>query len=277
MVKNYAVLLRCPHQDEDTWVVLQDRSETLEQVLAVPWDFECSVHGVQREIPVAANDKGPPVVSSPERPKKLREVASGTKKRSGVRLYLRVPVQVYGWVQSKGAFHEETFTMVVNSGGCLVVLSARVGLGDMLFVVNKATNQELECRVAYVEQELQDRAKVGLAFKAPMECFWQVIRQKPRLAKVIRVWVRGVDQKGDPFVQSAYTIDISEKGARLDGAGTITRPGETIEVKRLWRKARYRVVWVGPPGTPQASQVGICCLEGKNIWGVEVPTEKPKS
>ena len=172
MVKNYAVLLRCPHQDEDTWVVLQDRSETLEQVLAVPWDFECSVHGVQREIPVAANDKGPPVVSSPERPKKLREVASGTKKRSGVRLYLRVPVQVYGWVQSKGAFHEETFTMVVNSGGCLVVLSARVGLGDMLFVVNKATNQELECRVAYVEQELQDRAKVGLAFKAPMECFW---------------------------------------------------------------------------------------------------------
>ncbi len=96
MVKNYAVLLRCPHQDEDTWVVLQDRSETLEQVLAAPWDFECYVHGVQREIPVAANDKGPLVVSSPERSKKLREVAAGTNKRSGVRLYLRVPVQVYG-------------------------------------------------------------------------------------------------------------------------------------------------------------------------------------
>jgi hypothetical protein len=87
-----------------------------------------------------------------------------------------------------------------------------------------------------------------------------------------------VDQKGDPYAQSACTINVSEKGARLDSAGAISRAGEVIEVKRGWHKARYRVVWIGPPGTPEANQVGICCLEGaKNIWGVPMTPEKVTS
>ena len=56
--KNYAVRLRCPYRDEDSWVVLQNRTETLDEVLRTPWDFECSLHGVQREIPLEATEKG---------------------------------------------------------------------------------------------------------------------------------------------------------------------------------------------------------------------------
>jgi hypothetical protein len=264
--KNYAVLLRCPQRDEDTWVVLENRTETLEEILRTPVDFECSVHGVQREIPVAANEKGPPVGQ------RSQKRASGQDQRSSARLMLRVPVQVYGWVRSKGAFHEETHTSVVNSGGCLVKVSTPVEIGDMLFLVNRVSQKELQCRVAYVEHGGLE-ASVGLAFKTTMEGFWRINRQRPRVAKAIQVWVRGVDRKGDPFVQSAYTIDISDKGARLDGLGGITGRGETIEVKNGWHKARYRVVWIGPPGTPQANQVGICCMEssGKHIWGTSLP------
>jgi hypothetical protein len=52
----------------------------------------------------------------------------------------------------------------------------------------------------------------------------------------------------------------------------VTRPGEVIELKRGWQKARFRVVWIGQMGTPQADEIGILCLEdAKNIWGVTVP------
>jgi len=272
--KNFAVLLRCPMQDQDTWVVLQDRSETLQQILAMQWDFECSIHGVQRELPVAANENGPPTNVKPDPPaaKTTKVRKSGVEQRAGTRVSLQVPVLVYGWTRSKGTFHEETSTIVLNAAGCLVELSATVELGDMLFVSNRASHQELECRVVHIAPQAQRKAKVGLAFKVATAGFWRVNRGKPRLPKTIRVWVRGVDRKGDPFTQSAYTIDISEKGARLEGVGTITKPGETIELKRGWSKARYRVVWIGPPGTSQANQIGICCMEdNKNIWGGDLP------
>jgi len=43
-----------------------------------------------------------------------------------------------------------------------------------------------------------------------------------------------------------------------------------IEVKRGWKTARFRVIWVGEPG-PQSGQAGIHLLDtGKNIWGVDL-------
>jgi hypothetical protein len=263
--KNYAVLLRCPHRDQDTWVVLENRKETMEEILGMPWDFECPTHGVQHEMPVSASENGPPAGH------RATKKNTSDAMRASARVHLTVPVRVYGWVRSKGAFHEESSTTVLNAGGCLVFLETKVDLGDMLFVVNRASNQEQQCRVAFVEEEGLG-AKVGLAFKVPVDRFWQMNQKRPRIAKTIEVLVKGVDRKGDPFTQNAFTIDISERGARLDGVGAITGPGETIEIKRGWKKARYRVMWIGPPGTPQANQVGICCMEdSKNIWGSSLP------
>ena len=100
------------------------------------------------------------------------------------------------------------------------------------------------------------------------------------MSKTIQVWVRGTDRSGNPFVQSAHTIDIGRSGARLDGVGYLTGPGEIVQVKRGWRKAQFRVIWIGQLGTPQANQVGVCCLEGdKDIWRVPLPeseTDKAK-
>ncbi len=41
---------------------------------------------------------------------------------------------------------------------------------------------------------------------------------------------------------------ISRSGARLASMGCLRGPGETIEVKRGWRKARFQVVWVAGDG-----------------------------
>src|SRR5208282_5057170 len=97
-------------------------------------------------------------------------------------------------------------------------------------------------------------------------------RKKPRVPKTLRVIVKGTDSKGHAFAQSAYTVDLSQDGARLDGIGFLTAPGQTIEVRRLWRKARFRVVWIGQVGTSESNQVGVFGLQAeKDIWRVELP------
>ncbi|MBI3933159.1 MAG: hypothetical protein HY316_00610 [Acidobacteria bacterium] len=94
-------------------------------------------------------------------------------------------------------------------------------------------------------------------------------RREGRTPEVLRVWVRGMDLNGNTFRQSAQSLDVSRNGARLDGLGLLTLPGTTIEVRRHWRKALFRVVWTGRRGTAQASQIGIVCLEpGKNLWNI---------
>jgi len=58
----------------------------------------------------------------------------------------------------------------------------------------------------------------------------------------------------------------------LDGIGFLTSPGQTIEVRRRWRKARFRVVWIGQVGSSESNQVGVFRLQSeKDIWRVELP------
>jgi hypothetical protein len=179
---------------------------------------------------------------------------------------------VYGWSKDESSFHEETTTLLVNASGGLMTLESKVALGDTVFITNKATQQEQECRVAYVGRDAQGKVRVGAAFKNPAPHFWRVNRQQSRIAKRIRVKVHGSDRNGHPFVQSTFALDISRTGARLEGIGYLTWPGETIQVKRRLRTARFRVVWTGEIGMPQAGDAGVFALEpGKNIWGVDLP------
>lgn len=274
--QNYAVLLRCPCGDEETWVVLAKREETLDQILKTSWDFECSVHGVQHQLPLEANVKGPPLSSRPAWPASAK-AAQQTAQRSSKRLSLRIPVLAYGWVKSHGSFHEETTTLVVNASGALLTLLTPVEVGETLFLVNKATHVEQECRVAYVHRTPGGSVQVGVAFLHKAPGFWRVNRNQLRVAKTLRVWVRGVDPDGNPFVQSAHTVDISRKGARLNGVGSLTRPGEVIEIKRGWHKARFRVVWIGQIGTKQADEIGILCTDGdQKLWDIPAPKSPNK-
>jgi hypothetical protein len=189
VTKNYAVRLRCPYRDEDGWVILQNREETLEQVLRTSWNFECSLHGVQREMPLEANEKGSTGRPEPQ-VKPAQKSKSRTEQRSGKRASLRVSVVVYGWVKNHGAFHEETQTLQVNGSGGSVTLSTRVELGETVFLVNKNTREEQECRVVHVQREAEGKTKVGLAFKREAAGFWRTNPRKARMAKTIQVWVR---------------------------------------------------------------------------------------
>ena len=272
MSQNYSIRLRCPYGDMDAWIVFEDRNESLEEVLGAAWTFECETHGVQKEIPMEAKAVGTVprvtpegnVIASPA------QAANGGEQAVSEGKDVSVPVVVYGWSKHHGTFHEETITRQANASGALIPLSTKLEIGEACFLLNKATHKEKEIRVVHVESETEGGTCVGIAFTRPDPDFWKAIRKEPRIPAVHRVQVSGLDTNANPFAQTAYTVDISANGARLNGVSCLTRPGEIIEVKRRWHgKARYRVVWVGQVGLEQANEVGICCLEPeKNIWGV---------
>lgn len=104
------------------------------------------------------------------------------------------------------------------------------------------------------------------------------IRTEPRLAKEAAVRIFGLDSKGKPVNQQANTVDISQHGARIAGVRCWDYPGETIGIRYGTEKARYRVVWIGLPGTAVDSQVGLVCVEpGKYIWDVLPPSPERRT
>jgi len=146
------------------------------------------------------------------------------------------------------------------------------------------TSQEIQgtlwdfpCPIHGLQRELPLEVRETLDWSPPetdstrrVEEEIRIKRQKEsRSQQAVRVWVYGNDPQGNPFSQTAYSVDVSRSGARLEGVGFLTAPGMTVEIKRGWKKARFRVVWVGEPGTNRAGQVGVLCLEpDKNIWGI---------
>jgi hypothetical protein len=283
MSRNFAIRLQCPVEECDSWLTLQNRDESIEQILQQSWEFNCRRHGRQRGVPVEAIELAPlgdepSRSSSPPAPVLVpfSAVPSGKMSRANKRLSLRMPVVVYGWTKKSGAFHEETETLMVNSSGALVILKTALELGDTAFLVHKSSGKEQEVRVAYLDAYSDRETRVGLAFKQPAPDFWKRARKNPRVPKSLRVVVKGLDSRGHPFVQSAYTVDLSQEGARLDGVGFLTAPGQTIEVRRLWRKARFRVVWIGQVGTVESNHVGLFGLDAdKNIWRLDLPSGQP--
>lgn len=275
MPQNYSLRLRCPYGDMDTWVVFENRSETLEEVLASSWDFECDAHGVQREIPIQANLIGPILQTASSA---APGFAPGATPNPAQELPVDeqippTPVVVYGWSKNHGTFHEDTTTLQGNASGAVVPMRTKLELGETCFLLNKATHKEKEIRIVHVGTEPPGETNVCVTFSKPDPDFWKATRSEPRVMKAFKVDVIGTDGNANRFSQTAYTVDISNNGARLSGVSELTRPGHVIEVKRRWHgKARYRVVWVGQIGLEHANQIGVCCLEPeKNIWGVVLP------
>lgn len=98
-------------------------------------------------------------------------------------------------------------------------------------------------------------------------------RSEPRLPQEAAVRIFGIDSQGRPINLATKTLDISRMGARLGGVRCWDFPGEIIGVRHGTEKARFRIVWVGTPGSPMEGQIGLQCVEaGRYIFGVMPPS-----
>lgn len=81
--------------------------------------------------------------------------------------------------------------------------------------------------------------------------------------------------RGSGERQLAHTLDVTEISARLAGLSTMLQPGEIVEVQRGGRKARFRVYWMGEPGTKLEGQAGVRGLDpAKSIWSIHLPADE---
>ena len=88
-------------------------------------------------------------------------------------------------------------------------------------------------------------------------------RREPRLAVSLPVQVAESDSENS-FSQTTLLIDVSHRGARLDGVAQQLKAGEVVHLVSDGCDARFRVIWVGDPGTSQEGQIGLQRLTTDN-------------
>lgn len=109
----------------------------------------------------------------------MSEVTSAAPRRSA-RVFHRVRVQAQGRTHDRKKFKETCETVVVNAHGGLLVLKHEVSDGEMLVLTNPLTQEELECRVAYLGDLTEKGQRVGIEFLTPAPRFWGVeFRDEP--------------------------------------------------------------------------------------------------
>ena len=83
-----------------------------------------------------------------------------------------------------------------------------------------------------------------------------------------------LQREADPLPRkrhSVCTYDISEHGARVTGLQEPLQQNEIVILERANNRAKYKVAWMGKPGTPLAGQAGMQMLpQQESIWDVEI-------
>lgn len=83
------------------------------------------------------------------------------------------------------------------------------------------------------------------------------------------VLVYTTDVNGKPVAETAKVVDASSSGARLSWVRTLKQTGQVAEIEYRGQRAKFRVAWIGQPGTKHEGQVGVETLEpGKDLWGL---------
>lgn len=98
---------------------------------------------------------------------------TGTKRRSQ-RVLMQVGVRIRGKDTQGKDFAEDTETLAINAHGALVLLSARVISGSVVYMKHNRTEEEQECHVAFLGPVRSGRAEIGLEFSQPRPTFWRV-------------------------------------------------------------------------------------------------------
>jgi len=99
-------------------------------------------------------------------------IGSPQERRRSPRRLLDVPLIVSGATAENQPFTEETFTISVSAHGALVLLAARVALGQTVVLIKPETRQEQQGRVSRLGAPYGGLAQVAVEFAQPVPEFW---------------------------------------------------------------------------------------------------------
>jgi hypothetical protein len=85
-----------------------------------------------------------------------------------------LPVQVYGRRKDEEPFWEETNLRLLTIRGGLITLGTSVQPGQQLILMNVATEEDQQCRVAFVGEPHLGRNMIGIQFSRFAQEFWHI-------------------------------------------------------------------------------------------------------
>jgi hypothetical protein len=86
-------------------------------------------------------------------------------------------------------------------------------------------------------------------------------RRDPRVDLALPVLLTGTDVGGRPLAQKVVTVNISRRGALLQGVHGSLKPGDQIFLDRAQNREPFRVAWAGAPDTAKAGQIGVAAVD----------------
>jgi hypothetical protein len=97
-----------------------------------------------------------------------------SSRRRSQRVIVSVPVTVSSEGGKDAAFKEDTQTLVVNAHGAMVALAAKVVKGQTLRLMNRATQQDVTCKVVYIGPATGGKIQIGIDFTSSSPDFWRI-------------------------------------------------------------------------------------------------------
>lgn len=98
---------------------------------------------------------------------------SDRRRSQRVMLTIAIIVRSEGGSPDK-AFQEETQTFIVNTHGGLIGLTAKVAKGQLLRLTNRATREEIVCKVVHVGGVAGQKTQIGIEFTTSSPLFWGI-------------------------------------------------------------------------------------------------------
>lgn len=98
-------------------------------------------------------------------------------------------------------------------------------------------------------------------------------RREKRSHLAVPVRLKGAPRAAISDAETACTLDVTARGARLQSNAKLG-VGDVIWVERGTHRGRFKVAWVGAPGTAKSGQIGIECIESKFSWSTDLRAQK---
>jgi len=95
-------------------------------------------------------------------------------------------------------------------------------------------------------------------------------RREPRIEIALPVLLTGVDVKGRPLDQRVMTVNISRRGALLEGIHGKPSAGDEISLTRGPKKERFRVMRVVDDDSGVGARIGVAAVDPNTTFWDEV-------
>jgi hypothetical protein len=101
-------------------------------------------------------------------------------------------------------------------------------------------------------------------------------RRDTRVDVALPVVLTGVDAGGRPLSQRVMTVNISRRGALLEGIHGELKHGDKISLTRGGKKEEFRVAWIRDEDAPAGARIGVAAVDqNTTFWDAALEAANP--